>query len=128
MGGLVIKSIQEFNLALLSKWKWIILEDKIAIWKRVLKARYGGIENYVMMENNYKSKSSASFWWKDINNIGALTASFGFYFAGSINFKLGEGILIPSSSTLWCGTSPLENIFHDMFSASRNKDALMENM
>lgn len=41
--GLAIKSIKDFNLALLSKWQWKILEESNALWKRVLKARYGGI-------------------------------------------------------------------------------------
>lgn len=36
-GGLGIKSIEEFNLAPLSKWKWRILVEKNALWKRVLK-------------------------------------------------------------------------------------------
>ncbi|XP_050907558.1 uncharacterized protein LOC127120978 [Lathyrus oleraceus] len=50
--GLAIKSIKDFNLALLSKWQWKILEESNALWKRVLKARYGGIEHFVPFLSN----------------------------------------------------------------------------
>ncbi|KAI5432554.1 hypothetical protein KIW84_020026 [Lathyrus oleraceus] len=59
--GLAIKSIKDFNLALLSKWQWKILEESNALWKRVLKARYGGIEHFVLKENIFKANRSTSF-------------------------------------------------------------------
>lgn len=65
MGWLSVKSIQEFSLALLSKWKWRILEDKNSLCKRVPKARYGGIEHQVLTENLYSRKSTSS-WWQDL--------------------------------------------------------------
>ena len=41
-GGLGIKDIDSFNLALLAKWKWNYMQEKGEIWSRVLESKYGG--------------------------------------------------------------------------------------
>ena len=41
-GGLGIKDIGTFNLALLGKWEWNLLQEKGEIWSRVLESKYGG--------------------------------------------------------------------------------------
>lgn len=40
-GGLRVRRLKEFNVALLRKWCWQMLVDKEVLWYRVLKARYG---------------------------------------------------------------------------------------
>jgi len=40
-GGLGVRRLREFNLALLGKWCWRLLEDRGSFWYRVLVARYG---------------------------------------------------------------------------------------
>jgi len=41
VGGLGVRRIREFNVALLGKWCWRLLEDRDSLWFRVLLARYG---------------------------------------------------------------------------------------
>ena len=41
VGGLGVRRIREFNIALLGKWCWRLLEDRDSLWFRVLEARYG---------------------------------------------------------------------------------------
>ena len=36
-----VRRIREFNIALLGKWCWRLLEDRDSLWFRVLEARYG---------------------------------------------------------------------------------------
>lgn len=79
-----IKSIEEFNLTLLTKWKWKILREEKSLWKRVLKARYGGVEHQLLMEQRCNLKRSSSNWWEDLCIIGELTTNKGFCFADSI--------------------------------------------
>jgi len=43
-GGLGVRRLREFNLSLLGKWCWRMLNDKKGLWYRVLKARYGEVE------------------------------------------------------------------------------------
>ncbi|PNX70048.1 receptor-like kinase, partial [Trifolium pratense] len=40
-GGLGVRQLREFNLALLGKWCWRMLVDREGMWFRVLTARYG---------------------------------------------------------------------------------------
>lgn len=40
-GGLGVRRLMEFNLALLGKWWWRILQERGNLWYRVLCARYG---------------------------------------------------------------------------------------
>ncbi|XP_058775530.1 uncharacterized protein LOC131649789 [Vicia villosa] len=42
-GGLGLKWIDEFNVALLTKWKWRILMGEDSLWVNILKARYGNL-------------------------------------------------------------------------------------
>jgi len=41
VGGLGVRRIREFNLALLGRWGWRLLTDSISLWIRVLASRYG---------------------------------------------------------------------------------------
>ena len=41
VGGLGVRRIREFNLALLGRWCWRLLVDSSSLWFRVLAARYG---------------------------------------------------------------------------------------
>ncbi|KHN45198.1 Putative ribonuclease H protein, partial [Glycine soja] len=40
-GGLGIKDITKFNLALLAKWKWNLFHHNGELWARILESKYG---------------------------------------------------------------------------------------
>lgn len=39
--GLGVKDLRIFNLVLLSKWRWRILENVSSLWRDISSARYG---------------------------------------------------------------------------------------
>ena len=41
VGGLGVRRIREFNLALLGKWCWRQVMDREGLWFRILAAKYG---------------------------------------------------------------------------------------
>lgn len=43
-GGLGLKHVALFNIALLSKWRWRILNDEGDFWAGLLSYRYGNIK------------------------------------------------------------------------------------
>jgi len=43
VGGLGVRRLGEFNLALLGKWCWKMVVDREGLWFRVLTARYVGL-------------------------------------------------------------------------------------
>jgi len=42
-GGLGVRKLKEFNVALLGKWCWRMLVDREGLWYLVLVARYGEV-------------------------------------------------------------------------------------
>jgi hypothetical protein len=63
-GGLGIKNLRAFNLALLSKWEWKIRDERAGLWYRALGNRYeirDGVSTC--------SSRDSSLWWRDICNL-----------------------------------------------------------
>ncbi|KAL5172857.1 putative ribonuclease H protein [Glycine soja] len=61
-GGLGIKDIHTFNMALLGKWMWNLMYQQGALWVAILEAKYGGWRGLVEEGNS----SCQSIWWRDL--------------------------------------------------------------
>jgi len=61
-GGLGIKDINSFNLALPGKWKWNLFQNHSDLWARVLESKYGGWRNLAEASRD----SNDSIWWRDL--------------------------------------------------------------
>ena len=61
-GGLGIKDINSFNLALLGKWKWSLFQNHSDLWARVLESKYGGWRSL----DGALRDSNDSIWWRDL--------------------------------------------------------------
>jgi hypothetical protein len=64
VGGLGVRRIRDFNIALLGKWCWRLLVDCDRMWFRVLSARYG-VEDGRVREGGRE----ASAWWRAISAL-----------------------------------------------------------
>lgn len=71
-GGLGVKNILVFSLALLNKWRWRTLQGQDSLWYNILKTRYDDLSTRVFC-GGVINKVSPSFstWWKDILKIGS---------------------------------------------------------
>ncbi|XP_024636586.1 uncharacterized protein [Medicago truncatula] len=63
-GGLGVRRMREFNVALLGKWCWCMLIDRDGLWYRVLKVRYGE-EGGRLKEGG----GDSSVWWRMLCGI-----------------------------------------------------------
>ncbi|KAH1243657.1 putative ribonuclease H protein [Glycine max] len=61
-GGLGIKDINQFNLALLGKWLWNLMQNKGELWARVLESKYGGWRGLFEVDR----VGAESVWWGDL--------------------------------------------------------------
>jgi hypothetical protein len=60
-GGLGIRDLRIFNLALLGKWEWKIRTERRGIWYRTLLNRYGLNDEVIRL-----GVRGSSSWWNDI--------------------------------------------------------------
>jgi hypothetical protein len=123
-GGLGIKNLKAFNLALLGKWKWRIQSEKNSLWVRVLASKYGESNGRINRDG-----SQGSTWWKDINNIERGVWGFKLdWFSEKLSRHLGNG-----SDTLfwldpWDEGRTLKERFTNLFVLAENKDISVRNM
>jgi hypothetical protein len=58
------------NISLLAKWRWRLLSNDQAVWKDVVKSKYGnGAIGQPVLGEDVKPWFS-SLWWRDICSIG----------------------------------------------------------
>ncbi|RHN73277.1 putative reverse transcriptase domain-containing protein [Medicago truncatula] len=63
-GGLWVRQLKEFNIALLGKWCWRLSVDRGGFWYRVLVARYGEVCGRLEVGGR-----SCSSWWREVGRI-----------------------------------------------------------
>ena len=61
-GGLGLKDIKTFNLALLGKWKWNLFKHQGELWDRVLESKYDGWRSLDITSRD----TNESIWWRDL--------------------------------------------------------------
>jgi hypothetical protein len=102
-GGLGVRQLREFNLALLGKWCWRLLVDRGGMWFRVLPARYA-VEGGRVREGGRRG----SAWWREMvrirDGVGGLR---GGWFRESVAKKVGDGSSTFFWTDPWLGGVPL---------------------
>lgn len=109
-GGLGLRMIEDFNVALLSKWKWKILEENDALWYKVLKARHEDEKVRVMNGGGRNIGRSFNFaWWKDILALDKYSPVN--FFSRGCCIRVGNGF----ESTFWHAWWTDEGILKELF-------------
>jgi len=63
--GLGIKNVEFFNKTLIAKWKWLLLENEMALWAKILIAKYGPVRDM----GTILSSIFVSTWWQDVLSV-----------------------------------------------------------
>jgi hypothetical protein len=120
-GGLGIKDLKLFNIALLGKWWWRLKNEDEALWHRVLVCRYGKSLDKV----NIKS----SIWWRDLNIIKNSPKQGGINWIEENLVKVvwnGRNTLFWRDP--WVGGESLYKLFDRLYDISTVKDCLVSDM
>jgi hypothetical protein len=120
LGGLGVRDIRAVNISLLAKWRWRLLTDDKALWKEVLRGKYGDsvigrVQLGVESEPWYSSR-----WWKDICSIGIYGGHN--WFSQEVIRKMGNGAQTSFWRDCWTGPAPLCEIFPRLYSISTQKE------
>ncbi|MCI18150.1 RNA-directed DNA polymerase (Reverse transcriptase), partial [Trifolium medium] len=124
-GGLGVRDVWKANLSLLIKWRWRLLEKGNALWKEVLKAKYGSSSIQKVHWIGSELPSRASLWWKDL--CGLDVQENGSWFARNLSRRLGNGNSTRFWLDVWFGNLSLGERFPRLFSISLQKDAMVSN-
>ena len=89
-GGLGVKDIRVMNNNLIAKWRWRLLDGDMALWKDVLKAKYGLYVGSLLVGGLIGDLRLASYWWKEILKLG----DFGElnWFNSEVERRVGNGL------------------------------------
>ncbi|GKV51184.1 hypothetical protein SLEP1_g57855 [Rubroshorea leprosula] len=125
-GGLGVKDLEKFNMALLGKWRWRLVVEKEALWNRVVEAKYG-IHRRRDWEGR-EVKMNSSYWWKALWKLDKERGSDeGWVYKGVVK-TVGEGNDTLFWHEKWCGDAPFREKFNRLFRLAKDKDALVKNM
>jgi hypothetical protein len=119
-GGLGVRDVRCVNISLLTKWRWRLLSNDQAVWKDVVKSKYGnGAIGQPVLGEDVKPWFS-SLWWRDICSIGVNLDQN--WFRLGVFKKLGNGLQTSFWSAIWVGDLTLRDRFPRLFSISSQKD------
>jgi hypothetical protein len=123
-GGLGVRQLREFNIALLGKWCWRTLVERGGLWFRVLVARYG-LEHGRLREGG----RMGSAWWREIVRIrdGVGGVRDGWFGEGVVR-KVGDGTDTFFWTDPWVGGSSLRERFGRLFDLAATKSCTVAEM
>ena len=93
MTVLGVRSIREFNIALLRKWCWRMLEEKESLWFRVLSACYR-VDGGRLLGGGRGS----SLWWRDVHDLCSHE-----WFSDHVSRLVGKGNHTLFWTNVWLG-------------------------
>ncbi|XP_058759359.1 uncharacterized protein LOC131632631 [Vicia villosa] len=118
--GLGVKNIELFNLALLNKWRWRILQGLNGMWLDVLKARYGDISSLAFCGGKgFKVLPSCSFWCKDLIKVSSSLSLDPIVECSK--FSINNGFITPFWESNWLNDTPLQEAFPVLYEFSSLK-------
>ncbi|GKU91817.1 hypothetical protein SLEP1_g5632 [Rubroshorea leprosula] len=89
-GGLGVKDLKKFNLALMGKWWGRLAIEQEGLWKRVIRGKYGveggHWQNWVRNGNDV-----GPLWWRDVQRINNADKDNVGWLAKGFRLKMGEG-------------------------------------
>ncbi|KAJ0427646.1 putative RNA-directed DNA polymerase [Helianthus annuus] len=116
-GGLGFGSLQDANLAMLSKWWWRFKVDRNGLWRKVIWALHQSSRAWTFIP----TKVSIIGPWKQITRCAGILETRGIDLSKSIIGILGSGVDIYFWVDIWFGTEPLASLFPNLFAIERNK-------
>uniref|UniRef100_A0A2N9HB87 Reverse transcriptase domain-containing protein n=1 Tax=Fagus sylvatica TaxID=28930 RepID=A0A2N9HB87_FAGSY len=112
-GGLGIRKLIPFNLALLGKWLWRFGSEESHLWRHVVAAKYG-VDRGGWTSNSPRGTHGCSLW-RHIRMGWTV-------FSTHIRFEVRLGTRVSLWHDSWCSDHPLKEIFLGLFGCSLNQE------
>ncbi|GLU01659.1 hypothetical protein SLE2022_189580 [Rubroshorea leprosula] len=120
-GGLGVKDLRKFNIALLGKWWGRLVMAEKGLWKKVIEEKYGrvGDPSFNWLRENINFGSS---WWRDLSRLNDIEDEKKDWLVDGLELILGEGVDISFWWDKWCGDGCLANKYPRLYLVSAGKD------
>ena len=113
-GGLGIRNLRTFNVALLGKWLWRFGQERDALWRQVIEVKYG-CDWGGWCSSSFSSPYGVSLW-KNIRRGWHSLSRF-------VMYEIGDGSKVQFWLDCWCGTSSLTDRYSELFRICCSKEA-----
>jgi len=113
--GLGVNELRSFNLALLVKWKWRLMNGEGGKWKEVIVFKYGIASDISQVKLKYQS-----WWWRDLAKTCGDGNEEG-WFQKAFEWKVGNGITVWFWEDVWLQTTTLKALYPRLYSLSCDK-------
>jgi len=124
VGGLGVRRIGAFNLALLGKWCWRMMSKKEGLWYRVLKTWYGEVGGRLQ-----EGGRNTSSWWRMLSRVWeGVGEGVGRWFDDNTRRVIGDGRDTLFWYDTWVGEMPLRVRFPRLFDLVVVKECTVEEM
>jgi hypothetical protein len=114
--GLGVRNVIQFNKVLLGKWMWRIVSKREALWRSVIKVKYGSVRGGWYSLPVVGSYGVCVCVWKYIRREWDTCSKF-------VRLKVGDGYHVRFWHDMWCGDRPLKLCYPVLFSFARFQDA-----
>ncbi|GKV30901.1 hypothetical protein SLEP1_g39668 [Rubroshorea leprosula] len=121
-GGLGIKELRRFNLALLGKWWSRMASENESLLYRVIKEKYGNVDGNWLEWVQQESRQKGSLWWKNICRLDHMEHNKEGWLKEGFKLKMGDGNLVGFWKDVWIGDQPLVNQFSRLFLVSTDEE------
>ncbi|GAB4847064.1 hypothetical protein Ancab_039814 [Ancistrocladus abbreviatus] len=121
VGGLGVKQLHAFNLALLAKWWWKATVDKDTLWARFMAAKYGS----TWLTDRSLADSRLSAWVRDIRGLDLMAPGKPLWLSGNIKRCVKDGESTLFWTDWWVGAGTLARRYPRLFSASLDSRMLV---
>ncbi|GKV49208.1 hypothetical protein SLEP1_g55970 [Rubroshorea leprosula] len=120
-GGLGVKDMRRFNLALMGKWWGRLASKDEGLWRRVIEGKYSeGRGNW--MDWVRDGRGMGSLWWRDVCNLNNRDGENVGWLEEGFRLRIGEGKRVSFWWDDWCGEGCLANFFPRLYLLSTGKD------
>ncbi|GKV45171.1 hypothetical protein SLEP1_g52281 [Rubroshorea leprosula] len=120
-GGLGVRDLRIFNLALMGKWWGRLANIEKGLWKSVVKGKYGQNGGH-WLDWVRDGRNVGSLWWKDVRNLNVGDGAKGGWLSSGFRMKIGEGKDGSFWWDEWCGEVCLANKFPRLYLLSTGKE------
>ncbi|GKV09906.1 hypothetical protein SLEP1_g21339 [Rubroshorea leprosula] len=126
-GGMGIKDLRMFILALMGKWWARLVNEQGGLWRRVLLDKYGG-EGGSWGEWITKGQNRGSRCWKDVCKINELIEGKRDWVKSGFKLVIGDGAKVSFWRQVWVGSHSLEVMFPRLSYLSTDRQSTVQQM